>query len=242
MCFGPTMSMVFGVATATAAVHAARTARPWRAVFWSMLALVEFVEAWQYRAYARGGGTCTESVASMWVMVALIATQPLLFLAIGEEESTTRAGWWFRQKALRRATWGLYLTNTALALPSLIAGPGACTWWFCDSFTGTSLGAGGHIAWHLQASSLAHPWMLLYLSSIGAMAAAGARASAAMFLATLIVTHLALGRHTGPAAWCALAGSAGILEWAQWLWRRRRPIASAAAGATPGGARPSRPG
>ena len=223
MCFGPTMSALFGTSTAAAAVYAARTARPWRAVFWAMLAAVEFVEWWQYRAYARGGGTCTESVASMWVMVALIATQPLLFLAIGEEESTTRSGWWFRQTKLRRAAWALYLGNAALALPALIAGPGACSWWFCDTFTGTSIGTGGHIAWHLHASALGHPWMIVYLSSILAMAATGARASAAMFLATLLVTHLALGAHAGPAAWCALAGSAGILEFVQWLISRPTP-------------------
>lgn len=220
MCFGPTMSLVLGVSTGAAAVYAARTARPWRAVFWSMLALVEFVEVWQYRAYARGGGTCTESVASMWVMVALIATQPLLFLAIGEEESRSRDGWWFRHPTLRRVAWGLYLVNLALALPSLAAGPGACTWWFCDTFTGTSIGGGGHIAWHLRASALGHPWMIVYLSSIAAMAATGAHASAAMFLATMLVTHFALGAHTGPAAWCALAGSAGLLEGAQWLRAR----------------------
>jgi hypothetical protein len=220
MCFGPTMSLVFGVSTGAAAVYAARTRRPWRAVFWSMLALVEFVEVWQYGAHARGGGTCAESVATMWVMVALIATQPLLFLAIAEEERPARDTWWFRWPTLRRAAWGLYLANLVFALPSLVAGPGHCTWWFCDTFTGTSIGGGGHIAWHLHASALGHPWIIVYLSSIAAMAAAGAHASAVTFLTTMVVTHLALGWHTGPAAWCALAGSAGLLEGAQWLQAR----------------------
>jgi hypothetical protein len=227
MCFGPTMSAVFGFSTAAASIYAARTARPWRSAFWVMLAAVEFVELWQYVAYERGGGLCAQSVASMWAMALLIATQPLLFLAIGEEENPSRSGWWFRQKKLRSAAWAIYSANAVVALPALIAGPGSCTWWFCDTFTGTSLGTGGHIAWHLHASVLGHPWMVIYVSSIGAMAATGATASAAMFLATLVVTHLALGAHTGPAAWCALAGSAGLLEFGQWcaarLARQRMP-------------------
>lgn len=212
MCFGPEISVVLGVTVAGAAVHAASRKRPWRAGFYAMLAGVEFIEAAQYVVWERGGGTCAESVASMWAMVVLVSTQPLLFLAIGEEEQRERGGWWFRQPRLRAFAWGLYALHAVVSVPLMLVGPGRCTWWFCDDFTGTSRGFGQHIAWHLATSAAAHGWMLLYLLSLVVLAATGARRTALTFAGTLAVTHLAFGAHTGPAVWCALAGSAGLLE------------------------------
>lgn len=216
MCFGPELSGLLGVTVAVAAAHAVKRGRPWRGVFYGMLASVEFVELAQYIVFARGGGQCAESVASMWVMVVLISTQPLLFLAIGEEEQRGREGWWFRHPRLRASAWALYAFHAVVAAPMLLAGAGRCTWWFCDEFTGTSLGWGRHIAWHLAASELTHVWMILYVCSLAVLAATGARRTALTFAGTLAVTHLAFGAHTGPAVWCALAGSSGLLEFLEW--------------------------
>jgi hypothetical protein len=194
--------------------------KPWRAGFLASLAVVESIEVWQYAAFDAGGGACVQSAASMWAMVVLFALQPMLFLGIAEEE---RAGsWWFRQTRLRIGAWLLYAAFAALLLPVLAVGPGRCSWWFCDSYTGTSIGPFGHIAWHLSASSLTHAGMLVYASSIVAMAMTGAWVTALLFASTCAANHYFFGAHAGPATWCSLSGAVGAWDLAKWAFERRR--------------------
>jgi hypothetical protein len=100
-------------------------------------------------------------------------------------------------------------------------GQGECRWWFCDSFTGTSLGTFGHIAWHMRASAFTHAMMVVYFSSLALLFAVGAPVFATTAIVTCVLNAAALGPHTGAATWCALAGASSFTTFARHLWRRR---------------------
>lgn len=214
MCFGTAMSLAVGAADFALAAHMLRGRRLAMATLIANIGAVELIEAYQYHLLREGRGQCGASDATMFVLLQFLVAQPILFLAVGEESSGL-SSWWRRQVKTRAFTWIVLALYSLVGLTADLSTAlvESCSLpLICDTFTGVTIGALGHVAWH---AVLPEAWNImwpLYCVGLIAMALSGGWPAAVLMAGAGILPTFLWGGHTGPAVWCFLGGAVYAAE------------------------------